>query len=323
MQVSATQEANRIFPINANRFLPFYPTKDPYEKVNLKKEANYEKRNKGIIFHKQVEEYLTLQKIPEDITDEFNMFLKFISENNYTLVECEGRLKNEKYIGCYDALFKDEEGRYILIDWKLLHDLDIIGYGFDNNYYMNISSYNNYSYQLHIYKYLLELKGIYVDIMLIVNFKENIISKYRIKTNKKWMTYIADNTVEKNVEIINAEDYVLDFGPYKDFSLYNIPLSYIKHLTIGLITKNNDKLIIDNELYNYIRSLNESDDNIIDTIKTLPIKYKNMAYLMIYKTKAINYARQYINDLELCFNCLDCKVDIEFEILCGKCKIKF
>lgn len=98
-----------------------------------------ERQNFGTKIHKYIEYYFKTNTNPivnsEDEKKIFLHFKEFLKDHPfYELVECEKDIsmiyKNKKIVGKVDALFKHKtnENEYILVDWKIMKDLD-----FDRN----------------------------------------------------------------------------------------------------------------------------------------------------------------------------------------------
>lgn len=148
-------------------------------------------KKEGKILHKNIDEYLKFNKIPKKKNIYFNLFLKYLEDSKLIYYESEKIIKNDFYYGICDAIFKGENNKYILVDWKKCC-IDEIGNGKNEVFEEINSSFNRYSLQLHIYKHVLKKYKIEINKMIIVNFQEDNYQEYLIEENIKWMEIISD-----------------------------------------------------------------------------------------------------------------------------------
>lgn len=187
-----------IKKIRSDRNLLIYPSDEssmiyPYltEGEHKIKKIEINPRRLGTRLHKEINMYLRDKSLPLKILPQFQAFLNFMNFHNLSLVESEFQLINNKYSGVADALFKDINGKNILIDWKFSHHIESNSDKFDEYFGLPICSYNRYGFQLHIYYQLLKEMNINVDIMLIVNFRDvGSYEVFDVNINEKWLNFI-------------------------------------------------------------------------------------------------------------------------------------
>ena len=219
-----------------------------------------------------------------------------MSANNLKLIETEKRLKYGKYTGGIDAIFTKDDGRIILIDWKICYYIDLIGYKYDNFFNLPISNYNKYCFQLHIYYYLAINNGYKIDELLIVNFKnDGNYDEYIVKINNNWMNYIETGIYNELI----TQEFKLTFGEYDGKLLSEITIDYLKYLCCYIIDDNSIK-----DIYYY------------NTINNLHID-EEILYLYENEKDTINNARMYIDKLKICLKCLNAEAKT---IFCKTCK---
>lgn len=212
--ISVSDESDRIYPYLQNRWTP-------------KENTSESVRKRGTLIHKQIENYLKYNVTPDIVLPQFEGFLKFLRYNKLSVIELEKRISNNKYTGIIDALFRDNNGKIILVDWKCAYYIDEIGYGFDQYFGKPISNYNKYSYQLHIYNYILKTIGTTVDNMLIVNFNNSgYFEKYEVNEDLTWINAITTGIFPTYRE----QNFIIPFGIHKNKSLSQIPPKYLDYL---------------------------------------------------------------------------------------------
>src|SRR5688572_23520460 len=99
--ISATDESERIYPYNYNRWTP---------KGNSPRKAKSHSNK----LHGQIEDYFK-----DNGKVKNKGFKRFLNKHNYLEeIEIEKRYQNNTYTGIIDALFKDKYNQIILVDWK-------------------------------------------------------------------------------------------------------------------------------------------------------------------------------------------------------------
>lgn len=152
-------------------------------------------RDEGCLLHKQIEDFFLLEKSPVKLSIEFGYFLNFLNKHsNLKFYRSEMCIcsRDHKVAGTIDCLFKDEEDRFYLIDWKRSKEIrpwsSEKGFGPFSN--LNDCNYIHYTLQLNLYRYILETNyNISIYRMWLVNlhprnsnYKRYSIEKYDIES---------------------------------------------------------------------------------------------------------------------------------------------
>lgn len=147
------------------------------------KESWFKKREEsasdGKELHKLIEEFLLGKEveIPDGNAESFKLFKEFINGRpDWKIFRTEWMIYDEEFhiCGTLDALFRDADGNYILVDWKRSKKLTYNPPSRDFGLHWSICdmkniSINHYKLQLNTYKYILEKNyGIKISKMLIV-----------------------------------------------------------------------------------------------------------------------------------------------------------
>lgn len=134
------------------------------------------KRDDGTSLHYSIEQYFN--NIPHsDDSKEYRHFQKFLLEHTHlTPYRAEWAVYSEKYnlAGKIDVIFKKENGKYCLIDYKKSNKINK-----DNNFgkfsihpnlkHIKDTNFYHYSLQCNLYKFILEQEyGIEVEDMLLL-----------------------------------------------------------------------------------------------------------------------------------------------------------
>ncbi len=121
---------------------------------------NYAAR-KGTILHKDIELFFNDEKVANE-SKEFEYFLKFAEEHEHLKpFRTEWEVYDEDLLlaGCIDMCFLDEDGEIVIYDWKRSKDIKEIN-SFENGLFpisnFPHANYWHYSFQLNIYKAILE-----------------------------------------------------------------------------------------------------------------------------------------------------------------------
>lgn len=135
----------------------------PYIQNKFYSKMNVDKRD-GLIFHSNVKTYLTENK-NKFYGEMYNYFVNFrrdfLENGELTTVVAEHPISYKNINGKLDALFKNKEGKNILVEWKTT-TMDYVGFGFGvSNVTKNIRNcnYHRAILQLFIYKNMLERNG--------------------------------------------------------------------------------------------------------------------------------------------------------------------
>ena len=198
--ISVTTLVERFFQFNLLRYIE----KKAQEENKLEEEVLYEHLHKtyiaatlGTELHLQIEKYLTKQPFDSGLL-EFKYFLNFENEklipNGLACINAEKKIFYTKYkvAGTVDCLFKNAEGKYIMVDWKRSKKLivqgtnkpDKRGFPIEIPGLTNLSncSYYRYCIQQNLYKYILEKEEkIIISDMILVVLHENFSDYHTIK----------------------------------------------------------------------------------------------------------------------------------------------
>lgn len=167
-----------------------YATDPDYKYYNktsdvIKKE--WDDANKlGTHLHSDIENYLNGLKVTNE-SKEYGYFQSFLQDNNdLTPYRTEWRIFSEllRLSGTIDAVFKDKDGNFVLLDWKR----SLVTYGdFDNAKFpldhLKDNNFIQYSIQLNLYRQILEDHyGIRIKDMFLIELHPDNESYKKIKT---------------------------------------------------------------------------------------------------------------------------------------------
>ena len=195
--------------------VPFKPFKGDWAS-NETKRGWAVARNLGILMHKTIETGFNKEgevDVDEKIEKEFDYFLDWYCEKEsigWDIYRTEWKIYDEvlKVAGTPDALFKDSEGKYHIVDWKRCK-------GINKHAYKNVGGdgrsvvpcfthlleckYNEYALQINIYKYILErCYDIKIETMRILNCHPNF---------DTYKEYVVENMTQE-VENLLLPGYV-------------------------------------------------------------------------------------------------------------------
>jgi len=136
-------------------------------------------RDAGTLVHEQIETYLNSEneEIELELTDDtFCRFQEWDEARGWTPYRTEWRIFDEesKIAGTVDAVFINENGEYVIVDWKRCENIDLTN-RFEKSTNPSLDhlpkcKFVQYSLQLNLYKYILEKNyGIRIAAMYIVN----------------------------------------------------------------------------------------------------------------------------------------------------------
>lgn len=140
----------------------------------------------GTHLHSDIEDYLNGLQVKNE-SKEYGYFLSFLQDNKDLLpYRTEWRIFSEllRLSGTIDAVFKDKEGSYILLDWKR----SIVTYG-DYDYakfpleHLKDNNFIQYSIQLNLYRQIVEdYYGIRIKAMFLIELHPENDSYKKIET---------------------------------------------------------------------------------------------------------------------------------------------
>lgn len=106
----------------------------------------------------------TTERMIDKTNPSWKLYERFLAEHpTWKIVKTEWRLFDEesKVAGTIDALFQNEFGEYILVDWKRCKKMKRDGWVYDFATpwpicHLANTNYNHYTLQLNIYRYIIE-----------------------------------------------------------------------------------------------------------------------------------------------------------------------
>jgi len=198
--LSVTTLVERFFQFDILRYIQREAEKQNRDEEELFREFQILRDEAAVLgteLHLQIENYFT-KKSFDDSLKEFKYFLNFEKEKiipkGLTFIEAEKKIFNHKYnvAGTVDCLFKNPEGKYVMVDWKRSKKLIVKGTdkpdkrGFqieiEGLNTMTNCSYFRYSIQQNMYKYILEKEyNITISEMILAVLHENYPNYHTIK----------------------------------------------------------------------------------------------------------------------------------------------
>lgn len=198
--ISVTTLVERFFQFDILRYIQREAEKLNRDEVELFKEFQAlrdEAAVLGTYLHLQIENYYN-KELFDDSLKEFKYFLNFEKEKiipkGLTFSEAEKKIFYPKFnvAGTVDCLFKNSDGKYVMVDWKRSKKLivegtnqpDKRGFQIDIEGLMdlNTSSYYRYCIQQNIYKYILEQEyNIIISDMVLAVLHEKYSNYHTIK----------------------------------------------------------------------------------------------------------------------------------------------
>lgn len=154
----------------------------------------------GTHLHSDIENYLNGKKVTNE-SKEYGYFKSFLQDNNdLSPYRTEWQIFSEllRLSGTIDAVFKDKEGNYILLDWKR----SVVSYGdFDNAKFpldhLKDNTFIQYGIQLNLYRQIVEdYYGIQIKSMFIIELH-------------------PDNETYKKIETPRMEDEIHNLFSYR------------------------------------------------------------------------------------------------------------
>ena len=169
----------------------------------------------GTKLHKQIENYFNGESVEDEDTIEYRYFMNFIRDHpDITFHASEFKIKSDKLklSGYIDMVCKNSNGNYTLLDWKRCKHIDTQSYkgtmlktkGLEHIHDCNLSQY---TFQLNIYKYILEhdYEMVVDDMILVVFYPSNSdYIKYEIEDLNEEMDIIMNERL-RNLEIENLK----------------------------------------------------------------------------------------------------------------------
>lgn len=198
--LSVTTLVERFFQFDILRYIQREAEKQNRDEEELFREFQT-LRDEAAVFgtelHLQIENYFNKKPFDNSL-QEFKYFLSFEKEKiipkGLTFMEAEKKVFYHKYnvAGTVDCIFKNSEGKYVMVDWKRSKKLIVKGTdkpdkrGFqidiEGLYTMTNCSYYRYCIQQNIYKCILEKEyNISISEMILAVLHENYPSYHTIK----------------------------------------------------------------------------------------------------------------------------------------------
>lgn len=198
--LSVTTLIERFFPFDLNRYIEKKATAEGKTEEEIFDEYSTmrdEAALKGTELHKQIEDFLKENKVPDHSSNEFGLFRQFhkqeISTKNLEFYDAERPVVSYKYnvAGTIDCLFKKRDcDEYVMMDWKRSKNLTIdghprkfgFGYALSELNHLDNSSYYRYCLQQNLYKYIIENEeGKSISSMWLIVLHEDFSTFYKIK----------------------------------------------------------------------------------------------------------------------------------------------
>jgi len=198
--ISVTTLVERFFQFDILRYIEREAEKLNRDEEELFREFQALRDEAAVLgteLHLQIENYYN-KKSFDDSLKEFKYFLDFEKEKivprGLTFSEAEKKIFYPKFnvAGTVDCLFKNSDGKYVMVDWKRSKKLivegtnqpDKRGFQIDIEGLMdlNTSSYYRYCIQQNIYKYILEQEyNIIISDMVLAVLHEKYSNYHTIK----------------------------------------------------------------------------------------------------------------------------------------------
>jgi hypothetical protein len=198
--LSVTTLVERIFQFDILRYIQREAEKQNKDEEELFREFQILRDEAAVLgteLHLQIENYFT-KKPFNDSLQEFKYFLNFEKEKiipkGLIFSEAEKKIFNHKYnvAGTVDCLFKNSEGKYVMVDWKRSKKLIVKGTDRPDKRGFQIEieglntltncSYYRYCIQQNMYKYILEKEyNITISEMILTVLHENYPNYHTIK----------------------------------------------------------------------------------------------------------------------------------------------
>ena len=202
--LSVTTLVERFFQFDILRYIQREAEKENKDEVVLFREFQTLRDEAAVLgteLHLQIENYFT-KKPFDDSLQEFKYFLTFEKEKiipqGLTFAEAEKEIYCSKFkvAGTVDCLFKNSDGKYVMVDWKRSKKLIVKGTKKPDKRGFQIEiegltdltncSYFRYCIQQNMYKYILEQEyDIVISDMVLAVFHENYPNYHTIKLPEK------------------------------------------------------------------------------------------------------------------------------------------
>jgi hypothetical protein len=198
--VSVTTLIERFFQFNILRYIERKAKEENRTEQDVLDELlflRYEAAIVGTDLHLEIENYFNKKPFKQNLK-EFKYFLNFVRDKiipkGLTFIEAEKKIFYHKYnvAGTVDCLFKNQQGDWVMIDWKRSKKLIVKGTiqpdkrGFqidiDGLNTLTNCSYYRYCIQQNMYKVILEKEyNIKISEMILVVLHENYSNYHTIK----------------------------------------------------------------------------------------------------------------------------------------------
>jgi len=199
--ISVTTLVERFFQFDILRYIQKEAEKLNRDEEELFREFQALRDEAAVLgteLHLQIEKYLKGEEYDVESLIEFKYFLNFVKEKivpkGLTFSEAEKKIFYPKFnvAGTVDCLFKNSDGKFVMVDWKRSKKLivegtnqpDKRGFQIDIEGLMdlNTSSYYRYCIQQNIYKYILEQEyNIIISDMVLAVLHEKYSNYHTIK----------------------------------------------------------------------------------------------------------------------------------------------
>lgn len=198
--ISVTTLVERFFQFDILRYIQREAEKQNRDEEDVLREFQTLRDEAAVLgteLHLQIENYLTKKQF-DDSLPEFQYFMNFekdkIIPKGLTFIEAEKKIFYHKYnvAGTVDCLFKNSEGKYVMVDWKRSKKLIVKGTNKPDKRGFPIEieglntltncSYYRYCIQQNMYKYILEKEyNIIISEMILAVLHENYPNYHTIK----------------------------------------------------------------------------------------------------------------------------------------------
>ena len=196
----------------------------------IKKEWS-EANKMGTYLHSDIENYLNGLQVTND-SKEYGYFQSFLQDNkDLAPYRTEWRIFSEllRLSGTIDAVFKDKEGNYILLDWKR----SLVTYGdYDNAKFplehLKDNNFIQYSIQLNLYRQIIEdYYGIRIKAMFLIELHPDNTSYKKIEAPRmddeihNLFTYRAEALKKLGYTTVELNKYVYTKSPTSSLPVSN------------------------------------------------------------------------------------------------------
>lgn len=129
----------------------------------------------GTVIHSRLSQYLKGER-NKHLKSRFGYLDDFLCNLGWTIVHVEKTFKRDNVCGRVDAIFKDADGKFILIDWKYGSRPILFRYRDDLALVRRFRGKNSFILQLNLYRWLSRLENVDMYVARI-NYKKIILEK--------------------------------------------------------------------------------------------------------------------------------------------------